>query len=527
MRVLTLTPLVLLAACDGLPTDPVTGELLTPEDSTHDQGQWSDDPGYAEEVVEPLSNADRGLDWDNPQYEPGVDRWAPNGTPISIPLGSTNAFSVQDATYKGESANDKLGISVVSAGDLNGDGLNDMLMGSLYGSGTGSNDGAAYMNRAKYITGNARADASKGRFYGPSTSRAGEALGAGGDVGGDSGDDWIMGGRNWDHPTDTWKVNAGAAYVVVDFTRGNVTLPATGTYRFNGTKAYEFAGSSVDLGDVNGDGQADVMIGAYGADTNGSESGAVYLVYGPITADLDLGSADAEVGGEAAGDAAGSRVFGIGDYDGDGLDDWAVGLRGEDTNGTDAGAVYVITSSTAPTTLADADYILRGNTDGFEAGNAVHGTGDLDGDGNDDLLIGALGQTSLGAAYVISGGTASGKVGAVAQTKLTGQLSGDQFGSAVTSGDVSGDGTPDIIVAANRQGTTDRGAVYVFYGPTSGTLAATSADSKLVGVASNDHFGSAVAFSENSNQSGDGTLMVGASSRNSDNRGAVYLFQVP
>lgn len=466
------------------------------------------------------------LNWDNPEYRPEVDRWAPQGHPVSIPLGTSNAYNVVDSTWKGESDADRLGIGVAAVGDLNADGLEDMVMGSIHAAGPAAGDGAAYMNRASFKDGNYRADASKGRWYG-TASRAGEQVAGGGDVNGDGLDEFIIGAKNWNNPTKTWQVNAGAAYLVFGFDRGNNALP-TGGLALTGTKAYEYAGVGVDIvGDLDGDGFADIAVGASGADTNGSESGCVYIINGPVTADVDLAVADAEIGGETAGDAIGSRVVGLGDIDGDGFDDFAVGARTEDTNGVDAGAVYVITSGTLPATLADADIIIRGNKAGSAGGSGVSEAGDLDGDGLNDYLVGSLGHNDLGNAYVLQGTVTSGKMGEVAYARFVGQSSGDQFGSGVTSGDVSGDGTEDVVVAANRQSSSDRGAVYVFYGPVSGTIAAYDADSKISGVGSNDRFGSWVDVAENTTVDGKNTLIVGASSRGVGNKGAVYMFQTP
>jgi len=486
-----------------------------------DQEAWVDlDTGLYDDL-----DPDEGIAWDDPNHRPEVDRWAPDGVPITIPLGTSNAYNIADGEWKGEGDSAKLGISVRNAGDVNNDGLNDLIMGSLNAPST--TDGAAYMNRAKFHTGSKRADASKGRWYGASGEKAGEQVNGGGDMDADGEDDWIIGARAWDDPVDTWKVNSGAAYIVFDFHRGNNTLPAS-EYRIDGDAANQFFGAGMDiLGDINGDGYDDIGVGATGADTNGTDSGAVYVWNGPVTMSTDASTADATIGGESAGDGVGTRIFGLGDVDGDGVDDFGVSNRDEDTNGTDAGAVYIITAATMPTDLGDADSIYRGNTASFEAGNSLKQAGDLDGDGKADFLAGALGHGgTLGGAYVVLGGTADGKLGAVATAKMYGQLAGDQFGSDVAAGDINDDDVADVLVASNRQGSTDRGAVYGFYGPLAGTVAAYSADVKIVGVAAGDKFGSSLDYVPNTTVDGKSTVAVGASSRSSNNKGAVYLFEV-
>ncbi len=492
-------------------------------------GQLELDDGSLVELdtgaIDELTDADMGLDWDDPDFRPQIDRSAPNGQPISIPLGSSNAYTVAKSELKGEGDNARLGISVRNAGDVNGDGLNDLVAGSL----NNSNDGAAYMNKSKFWLGNLRADGSKGKWYGETgaASKAGEQVGAGGDIDGDGQDDWMIGARAWDDTVETWKVNAGAAYVVYGYHRGTNTLPAS-EWVIEGDLANEFTGAGVAIaGDLNSDGYDDMLVGANGSDINGTESGAVFVFYGPLTSNTSTGSADAAIGGESAGDEVGPRLFNAGDMDGDGVADFAVGVRGEDTNGVDSGAVYIITSTTLPSTLADADVILRGNQASSEIGSGLRAAGDLDGDGKDDLIVGALGHTQFGSAFVAYGGITSGKLAQLSTAKFYGQLAGDQFGSDVTAGDVDGDGDIDIIVAANRQGSGDRGAVYIFYGPSSGTVSATSADSKIVGVADGDKFGSSIDYVPDTTTTGYHTVAVGASSRGSNNKGAVYLFKVP
>ncbi len=473
--------------------------------------------------------ADATLAWDDPDYEPGVDRYAPNGVPIAIPLGTSNAYNLTHSTWKGESDSDRLGIHLTST-DVNGDGKGDLIAGSQYAAGSTGGDGAAYMNKANFTSGNQNVGGAKGRYYGPAGSNAGETVGSGGDIDGDGLDDLIVGGRNYTNPEEGWKVNSGVAYLVQNFMRGATTLD-TDTIEIRGAKAYDFAGAGVAiLGDINGDSYADFAIGATGADDGGSGSGAVYVFHGPVTANTDVTAADATIAGEAAGDAAGARILGIGDYDGDGVDDFAVGVRSNGNNGTNAGAVYVVTDASLPLSLDASDYVFYGNMASAAAGNQLAAAGDMDGDGYDDFIAGALGHSGVGAAFLVTGNTESngGKIGGAAKEKFLGELSGDQFGASLAVGDINGDDVSDILIGSNRFAASDRGAVYGFYGPfdyDSTTTGAVLADSKILGVASGDRFGSAISYVENVDNAGRHMVAVGASSRGS-NKGAVYLFKV-
>ena len=116
--------------------------------------------------------------------------------------------------------------------------------------------------------------------------------------------------------------------------------------KFIGEDANDQAGFSVaSAGDVNGDGYDDLLVGALYDDDGGSQAGAAYLIFGPVTGDFDLSAADAKFIGEAASDYAGISVASAGDVNGDGYDDLLVGAYGDDDGGTNAGAAYILYGS--------------------------------------------------------------------------------------------------------------------------------------------------------------------------------------
>ncbi|MFO1349406.1 MAG: integrin alpha [Gammaproteobacteria bacterium] len=191
-------------------------------------------------------------------------------------------------------------------------------------------------------------------------------------------------------------------------------------FKLSGVAAYDYSGYAVSgLGDVNGDGRADLLIGAHRADANGSDAGASYVVFGSSTlsalgtAGLQLSDLNGANGfllnGVAAYDYSGGAVSGLGDVNGDGVADLLIGAHRADANGSDAGASYVVFGSSALSTLGTAGLQLSAlnGVNGFKisgaaalnlSGIAVSGLGDVNGDGRADLLIGAP-----GASYVVFG----------------------------------------------------------------------------------------------------------------------------
>ncbi len=291
-------------------------------------------------------------------------------------------------------------------------------------------------------------------------------------------------------------------YVATITQRSDGTVNSTKTVKLasgtNGGPGFpddESFGSSVALlGDLDGDGVSDLAVGASGDRTNGTGRGAVFLLLmhanGTVKSSMKIASGTNGGPTLANFDRFGISVASLGDLDGDGVSDLAVGAFADDTNGTngsesDRGAVYLLllnANGTAKSSLKIASDTNGGpvlaNRDGF--GVSVTSLGDLDGDGATDLAVGAwqddTGGASRGAVHVLllnSNGTVKNSVKIASGTNGGPTLANnDYFGSSMASlGDVDGDGVTDLAVGATEGGAAPRiGAVHVLLLNTNGSV---------------------------------------------------------
>ena len=293
-----------------------------------------------------------------------------------------------------------------------------------------------------------------------------------GDVNDDGYDDLIVGAQY----EDTNGANAGAAYLFLGSTDG--FDPDTPDWTDYGENPIDFFGFSVDgVGDINGDGFDDVLVGAYAHDINYSSStitqeGKIYLYYGSETG---LASAPSwSLLGPKADSMFGYGVAAAGDVNGDGYDDFAVASPFFDNSETDEGMVWVFYgSSSGPKTTA---WIAESNQNNAYFGMSVNSLGDVNADGYDDLIVGANNYDSQKGAVFVWYGSANG---------LNSGLDGDPsnadwkavntnatgFGIYCgTPGDVNGDGYDDVLASdLHYPSTTDRkGTVFLWYGSAAG-----------------------------------------------------------
>jgi len=374
-----------------------------------------------------------------------------------------------DAKFVGEASQDRAGCSVAPAGDVDGDGHDDILLGAYNESSHGRYAGAAYL------------------FYGP---------------------------------------------------RHGVIDVAEADAKWTGAQAWDRAGYAVSkAGDVDGDGRADLLVGAPFEGLGTASRGAVYLIRGPTTGEHSLAQAHAVFRGEERFDQAGASVAPAGDAGGEGTSGWLVGAPRHDGTGEDAGAVYLVTGAPAGShTLAEAHARLLGEGADDEAGYALAGDTDLDRDGHADLVVGAPGESSVtlfaGAAYVVYGPVEGTVSLAAADAKLTGEAVGDYAGMSVAAaGDVDGDGYADLLVGAygESSGGAWAGAAYLLYGPVTGAIPLAQADAKLVGEEGWDDVGRALSSAGDANGDGYADLLVGAYGHEAGgfSSGAAYLLYGP
>jgi hypothetical protein len=417
-------------------------------------------------------------------------------------LGSASGLGLTPAwTAESDQANAVFGNSVSSAGDVNGDGYSDVVVGAYQFDNGQNNEGRVflYLGSASGLSLTPAWTAESNQ----ADAWFGESVATAGDVNGDGYADVVVGSRYFDNG----EANEGRAFLYLGSASGLTATPSW-TAESNQATAY-FGWSVASAGDVNGDGYSDVLVGAYNFTNGESSEGRAFLYLGSASG---LGLAPAWTAESNQADAVfGVSVASAGDVNGDGYSDVVVGASSFDNGESNEGRAFLYLGSASGLSSAAA-WTAESNQASASFGISVASAGDVNGDGYSDVVVGAFqfdnGEFDEGRAFLYLG-SASGLSPANAWT-----AEGDQYAlfgiSVSTAGDVNGDGFSDVVVGARffTNGEASEGRASVFLGMAAGLSPTTgwTAESNQA----NARFGNSVASAGDVNGDGYSDVVVGA-----------------
>ena len=388
--------------------------------------------------------------------------------------GSPAGFYTLDAlpTINNPSSHATMGYAVSILPDQNGDGLSEVALGA-----PNEDRGVVYIFHGREAWGALDSDDADFIIEGSSTdsvSQLGIAL-DGGDFDGDGYGDLAVGAAAQDQPYS----NGGGAYVFLGAGVFSGAVDQTAAdIRINSAESSGYLGSSLAVGDFDGDGRAELALGAPFVDSDGMRDVGMVAVLSGLSAgagSVEISDADVIVHGPQENAEIGTinNLASAGDVTGDGFEDLLVRAFHETRAGpaapVETGRVYLLPSAEGFLDYDDLEedaWSWKSTGDINDAG-AVAGAGDLDGDGYGEILIGREGYSESKPVGVISGATVSGAIGAgysASASFLTTASSSVSAGRALGGGDTNGDGRSDLVVNA---ATTIAGSIYLYEsGPT-------------------------------------------------------------
>lgn len=434
--------------------------------------------------------------------------------------------------FVGENSGDWVGKSMAANGDVDGDGLSDVLIGAFQNDESGAGAGKAYlMTSTHFSLGNT--SLSEGvHFWGENAGNcAGASVSFVDDLDGDTLSEVL--------------ISSPCANRVYLFLAKNIQTEhqlEEADYIFIGPESEDYLGWSIaGVGDVNGDQRGDFLIGADAADAQGESTGNAFLIMQTIeteNAPIDISEVATKFIGLEEGENTGNAVAAAGDIDGDGLDDILIGAKSSIEGGEQSGKAYLVLAAdvqtSGPQTLGNQDYQFIGQSYD-DAGDSVAAGGDIDGDGKGDILIGApnttYAQQEKGRVYVIFGDSISPYQSlSEASAVVEGLFARDHTGYAVSSaGDIDGDQHSEILIGSPSLFNHDHGgAAYILDGNSlSNGGRFHLVDAKW--VLDSEHIGAQLGYSVTLGGDIDGDdyidLLVGAPrySQQKENCGGIYL----
>jgi Putative metal-binding motif len=421
--------------------------------------------------------------------EDGIDNDC-TGSDSSCGVGFSGTYSLGSASSHiySDRSNYIAGL-LMETGDPTGDGVTDVLVSTLYADGYG---GAGYVIEGP-ISGTDTLENAGHRLYGTASATygAGRSIGMA-DVTGDGVDD----------------VGFGAPYgsyagMYIEFGPITGDRALTSPDAWLECKASTYCGHGGNLGDIDGDGVADAVIGAYYDHDGASAGGAVYVVHGPITGDVNLSTDATKILGNVASSYTGRFVQIEGDFDGDGLGDALVAAPYATGSAPYSGVVYVLSGPISITSMSDATARLLGpGASGYLGEGAPMAGADVDLDGYSDAAVGSYttaSRSSAGGAYIVFG-PISGDItlSTASDLVIEGQTSSEHAGSCIAFGDNNGDGAAELVVGASANSTSASGggAAYLFVGLAAGTYTTADADASFYGTKASAYAGSSCGLAD-------------------------------
>jgi hypothetical protein len=414
-------------------------------------------------------------------------------TDTRVRVGDEQKISANSGNFNGDLDNgDQFGSAVADPGDLEGDGVRDLAVGTPFDDDDGNDRGALWM---LFMDDNGRVDqeqkisSNAGGFGGNlnDDDLFGSAVAGIGDLNGDGVFDLAVGVPGGDEGG----TDRGEAWILFLDDRGRVRQQqqiahSAGGFGGDLDNNDRFGSAIADIGDVNGDGIRDLAVGAPNDDDDSDNAGAVWILMmrtdGRVASwqkiSRDAGGFNGDLN---AGDNFGAAIAGVGDLDNDGTPDVAIGAPGSDDGGTDRGEVWIAFLDAGGRVrqqqqIAGGAGGFDGNLDNSDAfGSAIADIRDVNGDGIRDLAVGTPndddGSDNAGAVWILmmkTDGTVDGwqKISRDAGGFDGNLNAGDNFGAAIAGvGDLDNDGTPDLAVGTpgNDDGGADQGAVWILF----------------------------------------------------------------